>query len=329
MEETATGVKSRLPSDVDEAIESKSQFQESADAGRRGPGRPRKYPERKPSPRNGIVKFPMESSNHIEFIYNNPFLFKKIWGYFHTMAVEKIHMVFKKESILIWCQDHHHHTRMKVEINCHKMNHYFCKTEMDIGILSGNMEAIMRTIDKTYSSIYFTITEQNYQKFLEVSLIHENDIEDKYTVQLIGEYSDFGNTSQFDAEEEYTIRFELPAKDFKKKIADIKTLSSYIAIRKDSIEDPLTIDYTSGDKQIKTVTVFPNNKDINIKSKLGQGDSFHIHVSLDFLKPISSSLLSDTIVLYAHESKPLLFVANMDTGAIIVKVLTDIIDDRS
>jgi hypothetical protein len=296
---------------------------------KRGPGRPRKYPERKPQPRRGIVSLPSNDSNVIELYYNNPLYFKRIWQYFRIMAVEKVHLVFKKDSIIIWCEDHHKHTRMRVHIDCSKMNHYYCEYELDIGILSSNMELIMRTIDKSYTSIYLFSNRELYQNYLEVVLIHDNAIEDNFRVQLIGEYNNFASKCNFDIENDFVIKLEMPSKHFKKRIADIKSLSSCITLRQDSPEDPLILEYMSEDKKIRTNTVIKNSKDIQVVSRLKEDESFRISFSLDYVKPISSVLLSDKITLYAHEQLPLMFVADMDNGAVKMKVITDIIDDRT
>lgn len=295
---------------------------------KRGPGRPRKYPERKPQPRYGIMPQPHNESNYIEFLYNNPLYFKKIWQYFKIMAVEKVHMVFKKEEILIWCEDHHKNTRMRTRIDCSKMNHYYCRHELDIGLLSANMELIMRTIDKSYTSIYFFSHKDSFQNYLEVVLLNDNKIEDNFRVQLIGEYNTFSNTCNFEMETDFTIKLAMPSKHFKKRISDIKSLSSCITLRQDGPDDPLMFEYMSEDKKIKTNTILKNSKDIHYVSKLRNDESFRISFSLDYVKPISSALLSETITLYAHEKLPLMFVADMDNGAIQMKVLTHIIDER-
>ena len=45
------------------------------------PGRPRKTPLREPRPRNGIVNNPKDVKNFIEFLYDKPLIFKKLWQY--------------------------------------------------------------------------------------------------------------------------------------------------------------------------------------------------------------------------------------------------------
>ena len=46
------------------------------------PGRPRKNPIREPKPRNGVVEKPTNENNYIEFLYDKPMVFKKMWGYY-------------------------------------------------------------------------------------------------------------------------------------------------------------------------------------------------------------------------------------------------------
>lgn len=50
------------------------------------PGPPRKTPIKQPRPRNGITDIPKDDNNYIEFLYDKPLLFKKIWQYFKLMG---------------------------------------------------------------------------------------------------------------------------------------------------------------------------------------------------------------------------------------------------
>ena len=119
------------------------------------PGRPRKIPLREPRPRNGIVSQPKDENNFIEFLYDKPLIFKKLWQYFKLMAVDKIQIIFRVGEIILWSEDHHKKSKMRIKINADKVNHYYCPEELDIGMSCKNPELIMATIDKTYTSIIF------------------------------------------------------------------------------------------------------------------------------------------------------------------------------
>jgi hypothetical protein len=111
-------------------------------------------------------------------------------------------------------------------------------------------------------------------------------------------------------------------------ISDIKSFSDIITIRQDSNKDPLVFEYMKSDRKIKSYNIVRNNNIIKFESKLLEGETFRISFKIDYVKPISSALLSDNIIIYANENKPLMFSTMMDKNTIEVKILTEIIDDR-
>lgn len=292
------------------------------------PGRPRKTPLREPRPRNGIVPESKDETNFIEFLYDKPLIFKKLWQYFKLMAVDKIQIIFRKTEIILWGEDHHKKSKMRININADKVNHYYCSEELDIGMSCKNPELIMSTIDKTYTSILF-LSKLNYtQKDIRIILNNEIEIDESHRIELIGEYDKISNENQF-TDDDYTIRFELPGRYFKKMISDIRAFSDQITICQDGPDEPLVFEYVKNDKKIKSHHIVRNNKNINFTSKLKEDDTFRVSFKIDYVKPISSALLSENIIIYAHESKPLMFSILMDKNTVELKILTEIIDDRN
>jgi hypothetical protein len=121
----------------------------------------------------------------------------------------------------------------------------------------------------------------------------------------------------------------LPGRYFKKMISDIRAFSDQITIRQDGPNEPLIFEYIKNDKKIKSHHIVRNNKTINFTSKLTEDDSFRVGFKIDYVRPISSSLLSENITIYAHENKPLMFSILMDKDTVELKILTEIIDDRN
>jgi len=291
------------------------------------PGRPRKTPLREPRPRNGIVIKPKEPTNFIEFLYDKPLIFKKLWQYFKLMAVDKIQIIFRVSEIILWCEDHHKKSKMRIKINADKVNHYFCDSELDLGMSCKNPELVMSTIDKSYTSILF-LSKQGYtQKDIRIILNNEIEIDESHKIELIGEYKKISNENMF-LDTDYTIKFELPGKYFKKMISDIRAFSDQITIRQDGVDEPLIFEYTKSDKKIKSYNIVRNNKMIKFESNLKEDETFNVSFKIDYVKPISSAMLSENIVIYAHESKPLMFSVLMDKGTLELKILTEIIDER-
>jgi hypothetical protein len=292
------------------------------------PGRPRKNPIREPRPRNGVATTSKNIDNFIEFLYDKPLIFKKIWCYFKSMAVKDIHVIFRPREIIIWNQDHHNKSRMRICINGNNVNHYFCKGELDIGMSCKNPELIMSTIDRTYNSILFLSKTDHVNKCIKVILTNDIEIDESHKIELIGNYKKMDNESLF-LDTEYTLKFELPGRYFKKMISDIRSFSDQITIRQDGKNEPLLFEYIKHDKKISSCHIVRNNKLIKMVSNLKENETFRSSFKIDYVKPISSALLSETITIYAHENKPLKFVVNMDNNTVQLCILTDIIDDRS
>jgi hypothetical protein len=292
------------------------------------PGRPRKTPIREPRPRNGIVTTPKDENNFIEFLYDKPLIFKKLWQYFKLMAVDKLQIIFRPTEIIMWGEDHHLKSKMRIKINGDNVNHYYCPEEVDIGMTCKNPELIMSTIDKSYTSIVFLSKIGYTQKDIRIILKNDIEIDESHRIELIGEYEKMSNETMF-LDSDYTIKFELPGRYFKKMISDIRTFSDQITIRQDGPNEPLIFEYTKQDKKVKSYNIVRNNKNINFTSKLKDSETFRVSFNIDYVKPISSALLSENITIYAHENKPLMVSILMDKSTVELKILTEIIDDRN
>lgn len=291
------------------------------------PGRPRKNPIREPKPRNGIVDKPTNENNYIEFLYDKPMVFKKMWGHYKNMAVEKLQMIFRPEELIIFGEDHHQKSKMRACIKTKNINHYYCSGVLDIGIMCSDLEKITSTIDKTCNSIMFLSKKGHTQKTIKIVLATDIEIEKNHVVELIGDYPKLEEEDMF-LDMEYPIKFELPGRYFKKMISDIKGFSEQITIRQDSNEHPLIFEYITKDKKIKSEDVVKNGKIIKFQSTIGADDMFRTSFKIDYVKPISSALLADSILICAHETKPLMFMVLVDSNTVDIRILTEIIDER-
>lgn len=290
-------------------------------------GRPSAKRPQMPQPKNGIVSAPKDESHHIEFLYDKPIIFKKLMAFFKLMAVDKIHFSFTKENIFIYCKDHHKKNDIRVKIDCSKVNYYYCASDLDIGLLCENPELIMSTIDKTYNTITFLSSEENKFKNIQVILKNDFGFEESHKIDLIAQYDRIDDAQFLD--NEYALQFILSGKCFKKMISDIKTFSNQLSIRQDGKDEPLMIEYIKNDKKIKSVNTIRKTDTIKLKSNLDEDSTFRTSVKVDYIRPISNSLLSDNIQINADENKRLLFVVQMDSDIIEMRILTEIIDNRN
>jgi len=301
---------------------------EEANQQKKKPGRPRKNPIRQPQKRKGIVSVPEDERNHIEFLYDNPEIFKKILSCFKSHAVNNIFITFKDRYILFWCEDNLQKNKIRIKINCSLINHYYCFETLNIGMSCDHLEKIMATIDKTYSSILILSQKDSIQNYIEIILKDDIRAEKSYKVELIGDYNTFHNVDHlFDDYEAYILNFSLSGKKFKAMINDMAAFTDQVSIELNSSVDPLVFQYRSRDNKIKHTTTFHNNA-FSLRKNIDDGDTFHISFKLEYVKPISSSLISDYVKIFVDENRPLLFVNSVDGGCIEVHTLTEIIDKR-
>jgi hypothetical protein len=309
-------------------LEKTSDSAADKDVKKNKPGRPRKNPIRQPQKRIGLVSNPADERNYVEFLYDNPERFKKIFSYFKSHAVNKVFITFKESSIFFWCEDNAQKNKMRVKIDCNLVNHYYCPNTLSVGISCDHLENIMATIDKTYNSILILSQRDSLQNYIQIILKDDSHTDESYKIELIEEYNNFHNIDHiFDEQDEYMLYFTLPSKKFKSMINNMAAFTDQVSIELHSANDPLLFQYLSRDNKIKHTTTIRNNMFV-LKQQLDENDTFRTSFVIDYVKAISSSLISDSITVYADEDRPLLFTNVIDGGCIEVRTLTNIIDKR-
>ena len=295
---------------------------------KKGPGRPRKAPCREMIPRKGISVKPTNSESCIELLHDNPALFKKIITFFKTTATHNVQVIFRPKEIIIYAKDHYEKSRIRICIDATKINHYYCKGALDIGIALKDLEVLLNKVDRDYKAVILYSTTNNTQKNIILSFMNEMDIDEIHTIDLIGQYNHMDNEHEF-LDESHMIRFEWPNKYFRKTINDIRTISSQLSITQDDKALPLTIEYVSENKKIHSKYNIKNPAKIKLQSKLQEGDTFRVEIKLDYIKSISTSHIADDIIIFLDEKKTFMTKAFIDKdNAIEIKTVTEIINIR-
>jgi hypothetical protein len=154
----------------------------------------------------------------------------------------------------------------------------------------------------------------------------EMQIDENHMIGLVGTYNHITNEDDF-IDDNYMIQFTLPCKYFKKTINDIKSIASDMSITQEDGNSPLEIEYISKNKKIKSNHVVKNKKKINLISNVDE-IAFRVDIKVDYIKPISSAQIADNITIMVDENKAFMTRATIDDGAIEIKTLTEIIDNR-
>jgi len=294
---------------------------------KKGPGRPRKTPKKEPIPRKGISKHPANPDSFIEVLYDQPIVIKKIFQFFKAIAAAQIQIIFRPKDIIFYAVDHLEKSRIRVKIDATKLNNYYCRDILDVGVSTKEMELILNKIDKEYSCIILLSDISSTQR--NITLVLENDIQidEMHRIELIGQYNKMENERLF-IDEDYTIKFEFPSKYFKKTINDIKTMSLQLSITQEDSESPIVFEYLTENKRIQSKHTVKDGKKIKLESYLSDDKSFRVDVRIDYIKPIAASQIADEIKILVDENKSFMTIAYIDDGSIEIKTLTEIIDER-
>ena len=294
---------------------------------KRGPGRPPKTQKKDPIPRRGIARNPHNTDSFVEVLYDQPIIMKKIFSFFKYVAASEIQILFRPRDIIFYAVDHNGKTKIRIRVDTEKLNHYYCRDVLDVGISQKEMEMILNKVDKDYSSIVILSDVSTTRRNL--TLVFENDIQidELHRIDLIASYNKMENEQAF-IDEDYTIKFNFPGRYFKKTVGDIKAMSPQLSITQEDSESPLIFEYLTINKRIQSKHTVKDSNKIKLESNLQDGESFRVDVCIDYLKPISASQISDDITILVDENKCLMTKSYIDNGTIEIKTLTEIIDER-
>ena len=295
---------------------------------KKGPGRPRKAPCREIIPRRGISLKPTNNETCIEFLHDNPNMFKKIISFFKSTATHNIQLIFRPNEVIMFAKDHHDKSKIRIKIDTNKVNHYYCKNILDIGIALKDLDLLFNKADKDYKAFVMYSNTSGMQKNIILTFVNEMEIDEVHTIDLIGQYNHIDNEQEF-IDEDYIIKFEWPNKYFRKTINDIRTISTQLSIMQEDKDQPLVLEYISENKKIHSKYNIKNPAKIKLKSGLAHGDTFRVDIKLDYIRPISASHIADDIMIFLDENKKLMTKAFIDKEtAIEIKTITEIIDIR-
>jgi hypothetical protein len=313
------------------------------------PGRPKKQIPKKPMKKFGIVSEPTNKLPGIdprmqyvmELWYDNPIMFKKIFGLCQTMSIDNnIRVRFEKDQVKMYTIDHSGKNKIYIRIFGKSMTRYYCGRDLEIGLNPTMFQKMLQTLNKSYGQIIFASRKQ-YEK-TKIRLIFINDeieesSEHDVDVEAVDAY-DWAVEDELARENDYPIKFELTSKHFKKKVNDSKMMTDILRIEKDG-EGPLRFSYNFKNKKGVNNSILKNANKINLQSKLDPMEMFSTSVFLEHIKPLAGALVSDTIQISADTTHNLIFTSLLDqdevdkkkipgTEKCEIKIITEIVDKR-
>jgi hypothetical protein len=124
--------------------------------------------------------------------------------------------------------------------------------------------------------------------------------------------------------EDYPVKFQLPAKYFKKIINDIRKFSDIFTIDQMG-QNELQFSYYTTTKIIRAKHICRNTSNIKLISTIKENDIFSVSTYIESIRTLSNSLISDDIHIYADKQNELVFKLIIDNGTFELTIYTKII----
>lgn len=289
------------------------------------PGRPRKKPLLIQQEICGIVQTPQNENSMVELVYYNPRMFKKIITLLSALSVNEVYISFLTNRVEIITIDHFQKSLVVIKIIGDKLNSYFCKNEVEIGIKQATLKKIFKTVDKSHDKITFLLDNDTHKNNLTI-IIHNSELQkdDQYDAELINVQKNFDTTRENFLE--YPISFILNSDLFRKTINNIAANSDTFSFEKAGI-GPLQIVYQSP-KSVSLCSSFNDSEKIKLKSSIDNDDIFAVSVRTDYIKQFASSTMGDEVRIYADTYKRLVLVSVLDGGTCVIQNFTKIVNNQ-
>lgn len=297
---------------------------------KKGPGRPRKMPKKEPIPKKGISATPINSDNHIEFVYDQPLFMKKIFSFLKALGANQAQFIFRPTEIIIYAINHVESTEIRIKIDVSKINQYYCRSSIDIGLSVIDMEKLFKKVDKDYRSLVIMAEQESKNRSITMIFENEMQIEEIHVIELIQHHNKIQPEKELMfLDESYMITFNLLSKYFKKTVNDIKSMSTnVVAFSQSDTNSPLVIEYSNESNKIKSRHTMRNNSKMSLTSRLQDEDDFRIEVNVNYMIELAKAQISDDITILLDEQRPFMTKVIVDNNCIEIKTLTKIVDLR-
>lgn len=281
---------------------------------KRGPGRPPSKPKIPVLTKHGIVNTPDNSQNCLEFVYDNPKLFKTLFAYYKDIKAKTIIIKMKHDRLEFYTRDHEKKTRVVAVISGANANWYYCAEEMVIAISREKVEGIFNSIDKKFNKITFVYSYTERDLFKIVFKNYEINTDSIYRINIMVADADLELFNAIDdilgIDHIYKLSFTLEHKIFKKKIeASMSQGSKIISIVKTPDSN---LQFSFNTSSLTYNDDFGNSDSIALVNKLENCLLFRIELQLEQMKPITKSVIGDTVTLHCSEDRDLLIVSASD-----------------
>lgn len=300
----------------------------STEISKRKPGRPPLKAVVPTMNRVGVVSAPKFQENKLEFVYDDPSVFKNLFTYYKNLGVSDIHLRCDPNSLTFFARATNVNACVVTKIDGKHINWYYCSETYWIGISRVSFAGLFASIDASFTKI--TIS-QNMNEIDTIRVIFDDREADKYIVYQM-------TTSNYDPDEElyytenivtpeasdirYPLQFRLTSKQFKKSIADAThhTTGNICYVKSPGHHLQMRYDIPG----ISYSETFKNPEKISLVANIADDEMFRCNLSVMNVKCIANSIVTDEIYLLCREDSDVLFRSILDGSTIVVNTVMKI-----
>jgi hypothetical protein len=288
------------------------------------PGRPRKKPLRPPMECIGVSAAPKQPENLVEFIFNKPMIYKKVFTLFKAADAKELMFVFDKAEVRVYTTDRREKVHFMVVFDCSKIVHYHCSEKTVATINAEHIEMINQILDKNNIMVSIISKKISFRESIIFVFQNEMKIDTICEITLITPtITQQCSPSDFEVKE-HEINWEWPSAYLKKVISDINGFTDTFTAQKNGT-GRLTFPYRSEDGlvRIQNITKDPTLSKLNASTS--DGDIFSVSALIEYIKPVSSTIIADSVRIFADRRKKMIFASDLDEGCIIVRAAVNIV----
>jgi hypothetical protein len=291
---------------------------------RRGPGRPPTRPPIPPVVKYGIVDSPKCSEHNIEFVFEEPMIFKSIFAYFKNLHTHDIYMRCNKEGLTLFAWDHSKASRVVIKFKGSNSILWFCDKETWIGLNRAFVEKIFASIDKSFSTISIYQDTESPDSITISFEDSEIKKECNYCIKTTHlERDDELRSAELltSADMKYKIEFTLTSKQFKKSVLDAINYTGTITY--DKIDGyPLRLMHNRVEMDFSEI--YNDAEKIKLKTNLKEHEHFQCDVRLANIKSLATSMVTDNVCIACDGDNYMMLRSLFENQSVSVDTIVDI-----
>lgn len=285
------------------------------------PGRPPKNKIIVKNENENITQTPYDDKNHMEFVFDNPLVFKKIFSLFKNYNSKFTVMEFLKDRVLIKTTDRNAKTIILITIDMTKCIHYYLKSDISIEFDTKSFHTITDTIHKTYNNISINLETKNLNKFMLVKFF-DTEINSDIITQFNCKNNEFKFPYSNDIfnTTDYNLSFVLNCNYFKKTIANLANITTDFVLRQIKNQPLLIVVESASENKTKSQIILSSD---SIAITYNGPNLFTTSCKIGYISPLVQGLMGDSIKIYGHTHKNLIFEVAIEKN-ILMMINTEI-----